>query len=502
MMQKSGALPVPTIEAKLSLTPILRATAILGSSSIASIGVGLVASKAWALLLGPAGFGLMGLMQSLLALVGLVAGLSGGTAIVREGAYALGRGEVRQMAILRRAAWLVFWLLGGTAVVILISFRVVVSQWMLGSDQYAGDVTLLSLALLFNLASSIQTSVLNAYRCVGALARAALINTVVGTAVSLTWVAIYHRDGIVWAILSGAIVSWGVSYYFLKNAVKPVAVQVEWAEVIKKAQSLVGFGLPLTFSMLVGAGVQQLMPVLTLGVLGPAAVGFYRAALTISVSYLGFLLIAMGQDYYPRLAATSDQPQALVQLVNQQHRLVMLLAVPMILGVLALAPVLVPLIYSPQFHPVVDLLEWQLLGDLFKFSSWTMAYVVLVRSSTRNFFFLEAVGGVTTLLCSWLGVHLFGLNGLGIGFLVSYIVYYLLTSFIVRRDIAHSWSRENKLMMGAAVIAALVIRCLPLFGFEPLRTPVAGALALAAGMFSLITLYNEWGGWSHATRVG
>src|SRR5205085_11145318 len=104
------------------------------------------------------------------------------------------------------------------------------------------------------------------------------------------------------------------------------------------------FGVPFTGSMLVGAGVQMLMPVLVLHALSRADVGFYRAAAAVAVNYLSFLLTAMGQDFYPRVSAASDRPAALTQLVNEQQRLVLLLAGPIIVGMLALVPYLVPLI--------------------------------------------------------------------------------------------------------------------------------------------------------------
>src|SRR5262249_51489941 len=143
----------------------------------------------------------------------------------------------------------------------------------------------------------------------------------------------------------------------------------------------------------------------------------HRAALSVSGVYLGFLLTAMAYDYYPRVSAASGRPAELVQLVNQQHRLVMLLAGPMILGALALAPYLIPLIYTPNFAPAVDIVEWQLIGDLFKFSSWTMGFIILVRSGSTTLFLVELLSGVNILVGSWVGMRFFGLPGLGIGFL-------------------------------------------------------------------------------------
>jgi len=246
--------------------------------------------------------------------------------------------------------------------------------------------------------------------------------------------------------------------------------------------------------MLIGTGVQLAMPIIVMHLLDTESVGYYKAAVAVSVGYLGFLVTAMGQDYYPRVSAVKDQPRALADLINEQHRLVMIVAVPMVLGTLALVPYLVPLVFSHKFTPTVGILEWQLIGDLFKFSSWTMSFAILARCRSSVYFLTEAIGGVAGLVTLWLAVRMFGLAGLGISFLLTYIIYYFAVWLIVRREVPLVWTDSNKKMMLAAVAAALLIRILPSTRFANFRTLVALLLALAAGARSLHAVWWElWG---------
>ncbi len=262
---------------------------------------------------------------------------------------------------------------------------------------------------------------------------------------------------------------------------------------MEAAWSLLRFGGPYTASQLVGTGVQLALPLLVFYSLDQENVGFYRAAVAVANGYLGFLLIAMGQDYYPRVSASRDRPDELTHLVNQQHRLVMLLAVPIILGTLALAPYLVPVIYSPQFAPTIEVLEWLLIGDLFKFSSWTMGYVILAQSGSITLFLVELIAGVNILAFSWLGMLWFGIEGLGIAFLATYLLHYVIVWIIVRREIGLVWTIENKRRLLIAVLAALVIRALPFTGLQNFRSPVALTLAVLIGVGSLYTIWQEIG---------
>ena len=477
-----------------SFRNILRATATLGSSSIVGILVGLVSAKAWALLLGPSGLGYMGLLQNLVGLAGLVAGMGIGTGLVRSGAAALAKEDVLAVVALRRAAWLLFALFGSLALAILALFRSQFSLLVIGEAGHDADIVLMAVALLFTLAAGIQTATLNAHHRIGALARNALVNSILGTVLSLGCVWLWGAAGIAPAIIATAALSFLSPTVLLRRHVHTTNLAPSREDVLRAAIGLVRFGAPYTASMFVGAGVQLSLPILVQHQLGLESVGYYRVAIVISVTYLGFLPLAMGQDYYPRLSAVKDQPRTMVTLVNQQHRLLLMLSVPMILATLALAPYMVSLVYSPQFVPAVDVLEWQLIGDILKFASWTMAYVVLVRCGSIIYFGTELIGGATTLSVSWVAMQALGLAGLGIGFLVSYVVYYGAVTFVARREIQLVWTKENMLLLIGALTAAAIVRLLPFVGLEPLRLPVALLFAAVAGVGAAYIVLREMGG--------
>lgn len=472
---------------------VLRATALLSTSSVVTILVGLVSAKVYAVLLGPSGIGFMGLLQSLLGLTGLIAGMGIGTGVVRLGAKALEAGETARVVALRSAAWVLFWSFGSLGVLLLTAFRAPVSALVLGAPEHGPEVVLMGVALLFTLASGLQIKILNAYHRVQALAKWGVLNSFLGTLVSLGAVWTWGVAGIPAAVIAGTVVSWLVSGVFLRQEVATPNVQPSRKEHLRAARDLLYFGLPFTASALVGTGVQFLLPSLILHELGREGVGFYRAAVAISVGYLGFLLTAMAQDYYPRVAAVRTNEE-LTATVNQQHWLVMTLGVPLILGALALAPFLVSLVYSNAFAPAVGVLEWQLLGALFQFSSWTMSFVILARSTSVTYFFTELVGGGSMLICSYVAMQWFGLTGLGIGFLASYMLYYLSVWLTVKRRFNFSLDVKNVAFLLTAVAAALFIQLLPGLGLQIWRFPVALALAALFGLRSLSNLYSIFRG--------
>lgn len=471
---------------------IFRSTAILSGGSVVTICVGLVSAKVMASILQPAGYGYYGLLQSFVGLASLIAGMGMSTGLVRLGAAAVARSDHATIANLRRGSWLLFGGMGAITVVLLAIFHNALSRWALGSSEHAATLVMMGVPVLLTVAASIQLGTLNTYHRVKALAKLAVLSAILGGGSSIACVLVWRSRGMVPAVISASVIGFLVSSFFVLREVGPIpsaeALPSRW----KGAWSLAHFGGPYTASMLVGSGVQLALPILVLHLLDTESVGYYRAAAAISINYLGFLITAMGQDYYPRVSAVRDQPEALVALMNEQHRLVMLLAVPMILGTLALVPYLVPIVYSSKFSPAVEILEWQLIGDIFKFSSWTMSFVVLARCSSFTYFLIEGIGGAVALATAIPAVRWFGLPGLGISFLATYVLYYVVVWIVVRRQIPLRWTANNKRMLLIALSAALVVRLLPATSLHFLRTPVALIFAAACGVGSLLTIYREF----------
>ena len=86
-----------------SYRQILSSSSIIGGASAINIVIGLVKMKAVALLLGPTGVGLIGLLTNLVGLVASVAGLGFGNVGTRQIAEAAGKDDPQRIATARRA---------------------------------------------------------------------------------------------------------------------------------------------------------------------------------------------------------------------------------------------------------------------------------------------------------------------------------------------------------------------------------------------------------------
>ena len=455
-----------------------------------TIGVGVVAAKCRALLLGTSGFGVLALEQSFLSMVGLVAGLSVSTGLVRLGAPALSRGETETIEALRQAA------LGGMTLIGLAAFALLqLGARPLETVVFSGllngrDIAVLGLALGLQLVSGAQTGILNAYHQVGALAKSSAISAVVGSSLNVTLIFCWGRDGIAPGLLAVAATTFVVQRWFLATRIPAIHALHPFPRLRAAAADLLKWGVGYTASSIVDLGSVALVPFLVLRSLGASSVGLYQAASTIAVTYLSFLTTSMGQDYYPRLAASKHSPEATVDIINERHRILLLLGVPVILLALTLLPYLIPLVYTRRFEPAVSILNWQLIGDILRLASWTVSFVIVTHFDSWTYFFTQSVAGGLLLLSTWFGMQWLGLSGLGLGFLVTPAVYFLVVVAVVKRQVPLVWSRANKLLLSGSIAAALFLRAIAWVGMGATAQMLIGlCLAGTAAVFTYSELW-------------
>jgi PST family polysaccharide transporter len=463
---------------------ILKSSALIGGSSVVNIGLGIVRTKAMALLLGPAGVGLLGIYGSIADLARTIAGMGINSSGVRQIAEATSSGDAERIArtvtTLRRVALL----LGILGALVLVVFCLPVSRLSFGDNQHTGDVALLSLAVLFGAVSSGQMALVQGMRRIADLARATIWGGLSGTLLSILIIYFYRKAGVVPSLVCvaamGIVTSW---WYSRKIEVQRVAMRL--ADISGEVSALLKLGLIFMASAFMSMGVAYLVRIIVLRQLGEDAAGFYQAAWVLGGLYVGFILQAMGADFFPRLTAVAQDHGECNRLVNEQAEVGLLMAGPGVLGTLTFAPLVIQLFYSAKFGPAVEILRWICLGMILRVAGWPMGFILLAKGARQPFFWSELVCNAVQVGFAWICVQRLGLSGTGVAFFGSYVFYWFLIYAIVRSMSGFRWSAANKgigLLYGVLIGAVFVAwYFLP----RPLVMASGVGITLLAGIYSL-----------------
>ncbi|HET7714750.1 MAG TPA: hypothetical protein VFK86_03905, partial [Bauldia sp.] len=179
---------------------ILKATAIMGSATVGSIVIGLVRTKIFALLLGPAGIGLFGLFQSIVQAAASASQLGlnvAGVVLLADRAA-----EPDQARRAKNALWIATIIAASAGGLLFWAFRHPLARLATGSEQYSDSIGWLALGVALTVVAGSFTAALQARRRTGDLARATLWGAFVAATAGIALVYAMGAGGIVAALIA------------------------------------------------------------------------------------------------------------------------------------------------------------------------------------------------------------------------------------------------------------------------------------------------------------
>jgi O-antigen/teichoic acid export membrane protein len=419
----------------------LRSSAINGGASVLNIVIGLLRMKVVAVLIGPAAVGMIGILQNIMATASTVSALGFGNVGTRQIAEAHGRGEQADVDAARRA---LFWgtlILAALGGLVFWALRDALANRVLDDVSLAPTVGWLAVGVALTVAAGSQRALLTGMRRIGDIARVTVLSSLASTMLGIPLLIWLGRDGVLWFILLTPLASFVISHGFVARLPGVKSPPTPLRVLADQWRTLARLGAAFMVAGLAGTVGQLVVRTLVQNDLGAESLGYFQAAWVISMTYIGFVLNAMGTDYYPRLtAAIHDHAQA-NRLVNEQTEVAILLAGPVVLGMLALVPWVIQLLYSVEFSPAVAILRWQILGDALKIISWPMGFVLLASGKGKTFMLKESLVMGVFVVMVWLLLPYFRLESTGIAFFAMYLVNVPILLVLARSLTGFRWSR-------------------------------------------------------------
>ena len=446
---------------------ILKSTSLIGASSMINIALSIVRLKVLAILLGPAGIGLFGIYTAIADLTASLVGFGVQSSGVRQVAVARASGDMLKVARIARVLTLTSWVLGALGAVLLIALAQPVALVSFGAEGRASGVMLVGLAVLLRTMAGSSIAMIQGTLRIGDLARMTVLGALLNTVCAIPLVYFFGEGGVVPSLVAVALTSWLAAYWYGRKIALP-KVSLVWSDFTDETRQLLQLGFAFMASGLLTAGAAFLIRIFIVQQIGVDAAGNYQAAWSLGGIYVGFILQAMGTDFYPRLSAVGHDNAECNRMVNEQSRVSILLAAPGLLGTLALSPLVMAVFYSTQFADAVPLLRWFCLGMLLRVVAWPMGFIVLAKGAQKVFFWTEVAAAIVQVGLAWVLLPMVGLVGAGIAFVGLYIWHGLIVFYLVRRMSGFAWSHENLVVIALFVaLTGLVLVGVELLPFWP-----------------------------------
>lgn len=405
-----------------SYRSIFKATSLFGGLQAYQILISVIKSKIIAVLLGPAGMGMIGLYQSAVQLIQSLSAMGLSSSAVRDVSEANGTGDKDRInnvvSVLRRLVWFT----GILGMIIVIALSPILSQTTFGSKDYTIPFIFLALTLLLDQLSAGQRVVLQGMRRLKHLAKASAYGATMTLVVAVPIYYLFGTDGIVPTLVLTSLITLLFTWFYARK-IEIVKVEKSLAQTFREGSVMLKMGWAMSLSSILAYLSAYLFRGYVRSLDGTEAVGLYTAGFTILTAYVGMVFTAIGTDFYPRLAAVNKDTQKSNEVVNQQGEIASLIMGPILLICIFFMPIVVRLLYSKEFLGANDFILFAVPGMMFKMGSWLVAYQFIAKADMKLFIINEVVTTLYAFVFKIVGYRYFGLTGVGVAFTISLFIY-------------------------------------------------------------------------------
>jgi|WetSurMetagenome_2_1015567.scaffolds.fasta_scaffold03728_8 polysaccharide transporter, PST family len=424
---------------------LLRTSVFSAFAVLTRLSVSIYLNKIIALIVGPAGFALIGQFQSLIS---AVTAFGGGAVQVGVTKYTA---EYADDPVKRDAVWsaaLAVSLVASAAIgTTLVLARHPIARAIFGNDDYADVVAWLAAALVFIGLNGLYLAILNGRKALRHLVAANVAGSLVGAALSTVLVIYGGLHGTLIALALSPACACGITWLVFRRVANIRWNGLRTALAREPLQRLLGYALMAGTTAVVVPFCQVWTRNAIAAEFGWSFAGYWQALWKVSETHLLLLTSVLSVYFLPRLSEIRSGGELRTE-VRAAYRVVVPLAVVSATLLFLMREPLIGLLLSPKFEPIAHVLGIQLLGDVLKICSWVMSFTMVSHARTRAFVITEILFAALTAIGIVVLTHFLGLRGAAIAYAAVYLVYWatmwwLFESLASRLDRAAAAERTN-----------------------------------------------------------
>ncbi|MCI6702330.1 MAG: oligosaccharide flippase family protein [Prevotella sp.] len=394
---------------------IVKYAGLFGGVQGLNILIGVLRNKFVATILGPAGMGLISLFNSTITFMSNATNLGISMSAVRNLSEAYDEDNEQQMdAIVTMVrTWSLLTALVGMFLCMALSplLNDITFDW---GDHTLHFVFLSPIVALLAITGG-EAAILKATRRLKGLAVISVYNVLAALLISVPLYYFLGEKGIVPSLVVGAGIQMLLT---IRYSIKLFPLHFAFdKQSMSDGLGMVRLGIAFVLAGILGSGAEFLIRSFLNYYASLEIVGLYSAGYMMTMTYAGMVFSAMETDYFPRLSAVNDQRDEANLTINRQIEVSLLLVSPLLVAFTVGMPVLVPLLYSGKFTPVMGMVQVSVLAMYLRAVKLPMAYIPLAKGDSKSYLFLEAVYDIVLVGFIVVGYLQWGLTGCGIALL-------------------------------------------------------------------------------------
>ncbi|EXB67495.1 MULTISPECIES: O-antigen translocase [Acinetobacter calcoaceticus/baumannii complex] len=404
---------------------LLKTSVLNGVAVLIKTATLFVLNKILAIYVGPAGYAAIGQFQNFIQMVTTFAGTAINNGVVKYTAEYYDD-QTKQQATWRTASTIIL------SASLIFSFFIVVFQeklsiYIFHTNNYKNIFIWFAIFLPFFTFNALFLAILNGKKEVLRLVIANIIGSLFSLVITSVLAVKYS--------LYGALVSLSIYQSLVFFVTLFLCYKADWFKIaylfgkIDKniAQKFSAFALMAFVSVFFGNVAQISLRTIIINKFDIFHAGYWDAMTRLSGGYLMFVSTIIGVYYLPKLAELKFYKEIKNE-VFYGYKYIFPIVIAISGVIFFFKELIVKVLFTDKFMPMLDLLAWQLTGDVIKVGSWIVSYMMLSQAMTKIFIITETFFALSIIPITIVLTQYFGFKGVAMAFALNNLLYWIVCS--------------------------------------------------------------------------
>jgi PST family polysaccharide transporter len=420
---------------KISNSELVNISIFTGLATGIKLITALITAKIIAIYLGPTGLGVLGQLNSFVAIVMVLSTGAVTNGVIKYLSEYVGN-KAAQMRIIKAAA-IITTICSTVVSLVIILFNEYWSKILFkeNSFQYNSIIVIFGFTLFFYASFTLFTAILNGLKYFKKFNYLGIITSLVGLLFS---VLLIIKLGVYGALLA-AITYQSLVFVFVfifKNRIAELSI-LELKKIKTEKRDYINLfkfsTMALVSSILLPISQIIIRNMITKE-LDITIMGFYEGINRLSNIYLTLITTTLSVYYLPKLSELNDKVKLRKEILNG-YKLILPVTIIILLVVYFLRNFIIQIAFAVSFNQMESFFAPQLIGDFFKIASWLLAFLMLAKAMIKLYIITEVIFSILIIVLTFFGIDLFGSVGAIYAYAINYFIYFIAMLIIFNKTI-------------------------------------------------------------------
>jgi len=400
-----------------------------GIISIAGSILTMISTKVVALIIGTSGVAMIGQLQNFIQISTLISNGGFNQGVTKY--IAEDKDDEKSLLKIIGTAFIALFITTILATITILIFSRLITLKIFTSNTYVSIIIIFAFTLIFHNLNSLILAIVNGFQDYSKFFKIKVTTTIVGFALTTTFVLIFNEYGALLAIVLSQSVVCVFAYFYIKNEIWIKAFLFKYFS-RQKLLLLLKYTAITVFAAAIWPVVRLSIRTYVINNISAEEAGLWQATANLNQYIVNIAIGSFSVYLLPKLSSITNKNKLIKELIGI-YKIIIPITIIGFTAIYLLRDYVIILLYSKEFLKVGHYLLLQMVGSFFWMCKVPIMNYLLAKAHTNIYMINELIFALIYVLLSMFFIPKYEVQGIQLSFAIYNFLYFITNIVLVRK---------------------------------------------------------------------